>query len=701
MKTSDIMPCVPATPSYFLRVGKLVAVCATAMLACHAVRGQGLPFDSGSTGADGAFHVNVPFSPGRGNHVMAFDAARGQMVLFGGYPRTSQTLDGTWVWQGTDWILLNPSNKPPAVVYAMMTYDAARQEVVLFGGQTSSSTTNATWVWNGTNWTMRNPANKPTSVILAAMTYDAARGEVVLFGGAGNALSNDTWTWNGTNWTQRTPAGPLPTPRIGHGMVYDGVRQEVILFGGSTAAGGYLNDTWAWDGTSWSQRAPVTSPPVRQFQVMAYDPIRQRVVFFGGVVIGVFNDTWVWDGAVWKQQFPLHAPAVRYASAAAYDSIRGQVILAGGDSGGGGYSDTWAWDGTDWLGVSGAGLQTLDLSGKGDGTWNFTTINIPAGLTVNFRNNRGNTPVRWLASGDVQIGGALDLGGWPGWPGGLGVSARAGGPGGFSGGMGGTPSYQGSSSAGSPGQGPAGGQPGLTNGLPGQPATHASSYGSAFLQPLIGGSGGGGSAANSASFGNHGGGGGGAILLSSSRDIAVTGSIYANGGAGTNGSGAGSGGAIRLRAARITLDPTGRLQANNDGRIRLESYELTVLGTIQPSNGFNMVISQPVTNSPVAGPALLVGSVAGQNVVQPPGGDLISPDVIFTAAGEITVTIRAQNVPDGTPVKLRLTMTDTVINKPATGEPPVVLAGGAATFTLSVPKGRGSIQATAEFTTGN
>jgi hypothetical protein len=183
--------------------------------------------------------------------------------------------------------------------------------------------------------------------------------------------------------------------------------------------------------------------------------------------------------------------------------------------------------------------------------------------------------------------------------------------------------------------------------------------------------------------------------------MSLTGTIRASGGSGYNGSGAGSGGAILLRADRITLAASARLEATNDGRIRLESYERAVSGTILPTNVFNAAISGPVTNSASGEPVLLIANVAGQNVVQPPGGDLLNPDVIFTAAGDITVRVTAQNVPDGASVKLRVTVTGTVINKPAAGEPPVVLAGGAATFTLSVPKGRGSIQATAEFTTGN
>ena len=210
--------------------------------------------------------------------------------------------------------------------------------------------------------------------------------------------------------------------------------------------------------------------------------------------------------------------------------------------------------------------------------------------------------------------------------------------------------------------------------------------------------GGGGSGSTTSGFGDNGGGGGGAILLASSRDITVNGAIRANGGAGFGGSGAGSGGAIRLQADRITLNNAARLEAADDGRIRLESYERAITGTILPINAFNTAISLPVTAS--AGPesTLRVITVAGQNVVQPPSGDLLSPDVTFSAPGDITVTVQGQNIPDGTPVKVRVTMVGNLINKPAAGEPNVVLSGGTATFTFTVPRGRGTIQSFAEFT---
>src|SRR5436309_145576 len=86
-----------------------------------------------------------------------------------------------------------------------MAYDSARGRVVLFGG----SGLGDTWEWDGTSWTQRASSGPPPRY-KHAMAYDSARGRVVLFGGDGAAgpYLADTWEWDGTAWTQRSPSGP-------------------------------------------------------------------------------------------------------------------------------------------------------------------------------------------------------------------------------------------------------------------------------------------------------------------------------------------------------------------------------------------------------------------------------------------------------------------------------------------------------------
>jgi len=90
-------------------------------------------------------------------------------------------------------------------------------------------------------------------------------------------------------------------------------------------------------------------------------------------------------------------------------------------------------------------------------------------------------------------------------------------------------------------------------------------------------------------------------------------------------------------------------------------------------------------------PTIAVTNVAGANVAQPPNGSFDSPDVIFTEAGPITITVTTTNVPDGTPVTARVTTSSSTIDLPEAGT--VTITGGTADFSTTVPAGFGTIQA--------
>src|SRR5439155_14172976 len=112
--------------------------------------------------------------------------------------------------------------------------------------------------------------------------------------------SDDTWTWNGSDWTQQAAAG-LPSPRSSMGMTYDRARGHVVLLGrGPTNLDYGYDDTWAWDGTDWTQFFPAHSPGRRYDIALADDVVPGRVLFYAGRD-GIGGDTWVWDGTDWTQ----------------------------------------------------------------------------------------------------------------------------------------------------------------------------------------------------------------------------------------------------------------------------------------------------------------------------------------------------------------------------------------------------------------
>lgn len=267
--------------------------------------------------------------------------------------------------------------------------------------------------------------------------------------------------------------------------------------------------------------------------------------------------------------------------------------------------------------------QTIDL--PADGIFNFTTIDIPGDVTIRFRGNTDNTPVRLRATGSVSIAGVLDVS-----AGGVSVSDLAhptlgyirpattarGGPGGGSGGISGigdttcAPSATQVCRSAGPGTGPSAGQPGptpthtglkvygvagggggmatpgsaavrYTTGVEGSPAI-------AFPTSLTGGSGGGGGSGwyffGVQLGGGAGGGGGGALEISTPADIAVSGSLlalganggwsFANSGGQGGPGGGGSGGTVALIGASVTLLPSARVDATGGygGGLSTQTY---------------------------------------------------------------------------------------------------------------------------------
>ncbi len=339
---------------------------------------------------------------------MAYDAARGQTVVFGGLGRNGGVLADTWAWNGTDWNKQDPDHRPKPRYLADMAYDAARQEVVLFGGNDygSSGDLRDTWTWDGTDWTHRHPLHSPPARDEAAMAYDAANRQVVLFGGEGLRGFSDTWTWDGTDWTRHSPRH-IPPSRLEAGMADDPVTDQVLLFGGLGPHHTMLADTWSWDGSDWTRRAPSHAPEPRWAMGMADDTGLSRVVLFGGFDnFDEYADTWTWDGADWTNAHPPHHPSIRQGAGMDYDVDNHQVVLFGGNDlfEGSDLGDTWTWNGPDWRipirpsvrlkPSSGAAGSQVTVRGSNFGAFEAVTISFidsKNGRTVLATVQAGNT----------------------------------------------------------------------------------------------------------------------------------------------------------------------------------------------------------------------------------------------------------------------------------------------------------------------
>src|SRR5689334_21893804 len=259
------------------------------------------------------------------------------------------------------------------------------------------------------------------------------------------------------------------------------------------------------------------------------------------------------------------------------------------------------------------------------GILNFTTVNVPQGKQLRFKNNSRNTPVTMLAQGPITIGGSVDVSSvYMFARGACGGTFERLGPGGFRGGL---PS----------GLGPGGGTINQQNGR---------WIGPLSLLPIVGGSG-----------GWNVGDGGGAIVIASSSSITMTGSIRADGSMLSScGGPSGSGGAIRLVANSINI--SGNLTAcgfgNNCGVIRMEAPDgqRNFTGTAQPAAVLSTI--NPVVLSSAA-PLLTIASIGGFVVPSFAGSrfdtvDLLLPNQLSDPIG---IAITANNIPVGTQVEVR------------------------------------------------
>lgn len=181
--------------------------------------------------------------------------------------------------------------------------------------------------------------------------------------GAGTSGASDGGTAAGT-------AG-LPPARLDPAVAYDPAMHAVVMFGGRDKDGKALSDTWAWDGTSWKQLHPATSPPARSGAGMAWDSADGRLVLAGGV------------GSIDL------SPISNWTCSTSTQSQDGRAVGGGACSGSGGvgfaegcaappnaaaakaplptcspgpvppepiaipppptvFDDTWTWDGSDW-----------------------------------------------------------------------------------------------------------------------------------------------------------------------------------------------------------------------------------------------------------------------------------------------------------------------------------------------------------------
>lgn len=181
----------------------------------------------------------------------------------------------------------------------------------------------------------------PSARYVPYMAFDDSRARVVMGGGLSvQGGLDDTWEWDGRTWTQRAPT----LRPVAQFAALTFVETNLVQLNSNTAM-------LEWNGADWRPLSPSSGPSPRAGYSFEHDRARRQAVLFGGIDpngLVNFNDTWLWNGTRWTQATPPLSPSPRRDHEVAYDEARQRLVLYGGYDGTTIFGDTWEWDGTTW-----------------------------------------------------------------------------------------------------------------------------------------------------------------------------------------------------------------------------------------------------------------------------------------------------------------------------------------------------------------
>ncbi|HKS59261.1 MAG TPA: kelch repeat-containing protein, partial [Thermoplasmata archaeon] len=314
---------------------------------------------------------------------MAYDAADGYVVLFGGcsvWSCSGSPMGDTWIFASDQWTDVTGSQvtSPPPRSIAQMTYDPIDREVVLFGGlgPTQSYALNDTWAFSGGQWTnlTANLTTSPPARYRGTMAYDGHDHYVLLYGGTHDTSTaspyNDTWTFVNQTWTNITKKVTSNLPgRLRAGMTYDAADGYILMFGGCTSASCPTADTWKYVNHTWTSLTGslTTAPSARVYSQLTYDARDGYAVLFGGgqSTAGPGDrDTWAFTGGAWKNISGglSGMPPARGFDELAYDGAANLTLMFSGyyDSTTALLNDTWSF-GPEIVGTASTNPPQMDL----------------------------------------------------------------------------------------------------------------------------------------------------------------------------------------------------------------------------------------------------------------------------------------------------------------------------------------------------
>ncbi len=254
---------------------------------------------------------------------------------------------------GSDGAFAPPASLPNRYRHAS-AYDPVRNRVVCFGGydrgesgRRSSAWRGETWLFDGTEWAQVQPTTFVPALSDPKMVWDPVRQVIVMFGGRthpANQVTDSTWTWDGTDWTEEAPA-TSPPARDYPLMIWDATNQNVLMFGGKAQNGGLLHDVWVWNGTTWTEVVTTNSPEssfYTDYADMVWDTANARPFLYSEW----HRKTYTFDGTTWSNLGSTDTPDAGRFMRMAYDETRGEPVVFCS------IPQTWAYRSNEWVKLS-------------------------------------------------------------------------------------------------------------------------------------------------------------------------------------------------------------------------------------------------------------------------------------------------------------------------------------------------------------
>lgn len=302
-------------------------------------------------------------------HAMTYDIARSSTLSFGGTNSLGANSPAMFVLKDGDWSLTFDARTPGPRSRSAVATDPITKSIFLYGGIADNGNhLGDFWQYRNGGWQALSGEGQPVGCIHPQATWDTDRSRYVLFCGQSSYLYELDPAATVPKWEKfELSKNDAPPNRRLAAMTYDASLKKTVLNGGFNDVE-YLDDTWLWDGKTWSE-VKKNRMPARSLAAMWFDPTLKKTVAYGGIGrpnrddrIKRYDDMYAFDANGWTKLTPSTSPGARYGAQAAVDPRTNTVILTGGIF----YTepaqnvvatqtfmnDTWEWNGTNWTKLS-------------------------------------------------------------------------------------------------------------------------------------------------------------------------------------------------------------------------------------------------------------------------------------------------------------------------------------------------------------